>query len=201
MAPNVCRKTSKDHFLEATPKNGQQNLHDNFLGKFGNVWAKILCTPKNPLAPTPTLRCMNLVTLFVRRLELYFVIIFCSALGFLWIDKTQGLGFYKNPVLTHQTMLDLGVNNDLPVATVVLRWAMERNVTVMPCTSNLDHLEKNVYSRTQYLRKSSLWRIDAMDGELGDPDAPDWKRPSEFLSENDKSQQSESASERGREEL
>ena len=53
MAPNVCRITSKDHFLEATPKNGRQNLHDNFLGKFGKFWAKILCTPKNSLAPTP----------------------------------------------------------------------------------------------------------------------------------------------------
>jgi len=53
MAPNICRKTSKDHFLEATPKNGRQNVHDNFLGKFGKGWAKILCTPKNSLAPTP----------------------------------------------------------------------------------------------------------------------------------------------------
>jgi len=45
MAPNVCRKTSKDHFLEVTPKKSQQNLH-NFLGKFGKIWAKIL-SPQN----------------------------------------------------------------------------------------------------------------------------------------------------------
>jgi len=52
MVPNVCRKTSKDHFLEVTPKIDLQNLH-NFLGKFGKIWAKILCTPKNSLAPIP----------------------------------------------------------------------------------------------------------------------------------------------------
>jgi len=37
-------------------KNGRQKLHDNFLGKFGKFCAKILCTPKNLLAPTPMLR-------------------------------------------------------------------------------------------------------------------------------------------------
>jgi len=53
MAPNICRKTSEDDFLEITPKNSPQKLEDNFLGKFGKIWAKILCTRKNLLAPTP----------------------------------------------------------------------------------------------------------------------------------------------------
>jgi len=53
MTPNVCRKTSEDQFLDVPPKNGQQKLHDNFLGKFGKIWAKIFCTPKTLLAPTP----------------------------------------------------------------------------------------------------------------------------------------------------
>jgi len=47
MAPNICRKTSEDDFLEITPKNSPQKLEDNFLGKFGKIWAKILCTRKN----------------------------------------------------------------------------------------------------------------------------------------------------------
>ena len=33
MAPNVFIKTSEDHFLDVTPKNGRKMLHDNFLGK------------------------------------------------------------------------------------------------------------------------------------------------------------------------
>jgi len=39
-------------FLEVTPKNGPRKLEANFLGKFGKIWAKILCTPQNLLAPT-----------------------------------------------------------------------------------------------------------------------------------------------------
>jgi len=61
MAPNICSKTSKEHFLEVTTKNGRQNLHDNFLAKFGKIWAKMLCTAKNSLAPTPVAN--RLVTL------------------------------------------------------------------------------------------------------------------------------------------
>jgi len=52
VAPNVFRKTSKDHILEVTPKKGRQNLH-NCLGKFGKIWAIILWKRKNSLAPTP----------------------------------------------------------------------------------------------------------------------------------------------------
>jgi len=55
MPPSVCRKGSEDHFLEVTPRNGRQNLHDNFLGKFRKIWAEILFTPKNLLAPAPML--------------------------------------------------------------------------------------------------------------------------------------------------
>jgi len=46
MAPNVFRKTRVDHFLDATSKNGRHMLNNNFLGKFGKIWAKILCTSK-----------------------------------------------------------------------------------------------------------------------------------------------------------
>jgi len=46
MAHNICRKTSKDHFLEITPKNGRQNLHGNFLAKFGKIWAKCFAPQK-----------------------------------------------------------------------------------------------------------------------------------------------------------
>jgi len=55
MAPSVCRKWShtKNH-----PKKGVHDLwgrksHKNILGKFGEIWAKILRTPKNFPAPTP----------------------------------------------------------------------------------------------------------------------------------------------------
>jgi len=34
-------------------KNDRQKLHKNFFGKFGKIWAKILCTAKNLLTATP----------------------------------------------------------------------------------------------------------------------------------------------------
>jgi len=67
MAPNTCRKTSEDHFFEVTPNNGPQKLEDNFLGKFGKIRAKILCTLKNLFAPTPMHLSISGVYVFVSR--------------------------------------------------------------------------------------------------------------------------------------
>jgi len=46
MARNACRKTSEDHLWR---------LHQKTVGKscMTTFWAKILCIPKNLLAPTP----------------------------------------------------------------------------------------------------------------------------------------------------
>jgi len=46
MAPKVCRKTSEDHFQEVAPKNGPEELEDNFLGKLRKIWAKSFEPPK-----------------------------------------------------------------------------------------------------------------------------------------------------------
>ena len=53
LSPNVCRKTSEDHFLKGHTKKRSAKVAQNFLGQFGKIWAKILCTPKNLIAPTP----------------------------------------------------------------------------------------------------------------------------------------------------
>uniref|UniRef100_H2ZBH9 NADP-dependent oxidoreductase domain-containing protein n=1 Tax=Ciona savignyi TaxID=51511 RepID=H2ZBH9_CIOSA len=93
-----------------------------------------------------------------------------SALGFFWIDKTQGMGLEKNPVLKHEVIIEGSTSQDLPVASVVLRWAMERNVTVMPCTTNVDHLEQNLNSRLYPIPDRVLTAIDKLDNEMGNPD-------------------------------
>jgi len=51
--PTFEEKQVKTIFWRSHQKNGPQELEDNFLGKFGKIWAKIHCTPKNLLAPTP----------------------------------------------------------------------------------------------------------------------------------------------------
>jgi len=56
----VLQKSSKwrPFIWRSHHKNGRQKLHDNFLGKFGKIWAKILCTRKNLLFPTTMLMCI-----------------------------------------------------------------------------------------------------------------------------------------------
>jgi len=53
LSPNVCRKTSEVHFLKGDIKKRSAKAAQKLLGKLGKIWAKILCTPKNLLAPTP----------------------------------------------------------------------------------------------------------------------------------------------------
>ena len=50
----------RPYFWRSHHKNGWQKLHNNFLGTFGKNWAKILCTPKNLLAPTPMVGTISL---------------------------------------------------------------------------------------------------------------------------------------------
>jgi len=52
-SPNVCRKTSEEHFLKGRTEKRSAQVAQKLFGKFGKIWAKILCTPKNLLAPTP----------------------------------------------------------------------------------------------------------------------------------------------------
>jgi len=69
MAPNIVwlqktgsqglQKNTWRPFWETHHKNGGQKFHDNFLGKFAKIWAKMLCTPKNLLAPTSICQTIN----------------------------------------------------------------------------------------------------------------------------------------------
>ena len=46
MALKVCRKNKwRPFLLRSHHKTGRQKLHDNFLGKFGNIWAKSSAPP------------------------------------------------------------------------------------------------------------------------------------------------------------
>jgi len=57
--PRFAEKQVKTIFGGSHHKNGRQKLHDNFFVKFAKLWAKILCTPKNLLAPTPMCQTIN----------------------------------------------------------------------------------------------------------------------------------------------
>ena len=64
MASKVCRKTIEDNFVEVAPQKRSAKVARQFLGKFGKILTKILCTPKNLLAPTPMV--CSIMTTFPR---------------------------------------------------------------------------------------------------------------------------------------
>jgi len=57
--PRFAEKQVKTIFWGPHHKNGRQKLYDNFFGKFGKIWIKILCTPKDLLASTPMCQTIN----------------------------------------------------------------------------------------------------------------------------------------------
>ena len=59
----------------------------------------------------------------------------------------DGLGYDVNPVLNHYVIVEAAVATDVPTSTYVLRWAMENDVIVIPCSKNSFHLELNMAAR------------------------------------------------------
>ena len=53
MAPNVCRKTSENHYFGGHTKKRSAKCARQIFAQVWEIWAKIFCTPQNLLAPTP----------------------------------------------------------------------------------------------------------------------------------------------------
>merc|ERR1712048_818443 len=49
---------------------------------------------------------------------------------------------------------------------VALRWAIERNITVVPRTNNVTRLEENFNFKDFLLENDDLDKLDALEGEL-----------------------------------
>ena len=58
-------------------------------------------------------------------------------------------GYDVNPVLEHKDVVESAMYSLLPTTSAVLRWAISRNVVVIPSTTNEDHLQKNLETRKQ----------------------------------------------------
>ena len=56
LSPQRLQDNKWRPFFKGHTKKRSAKLHKNFLGKIGKIWAKILCTPKNLIAPTPMVR-------------------------------------------------------------------------------------------------------------------------------------------------
>lgn len=76
-----------------------------------------------------------------------------------------------NPVLKHPLIKEFGLSTDIPPATAILRWAMHRNVVVIPSSANPDHIETNYFSHQMSVPSSMLGAVDSLDGTFTEDDA------------------------------
>lgn len=99
-----------------------------------------------------------------------------STLGAVW-NGERGLGYRINPVLSHDTIVRAAFSSDIPASSFVLRWTMEKEVIAIPCSTNLEHLDKNLAVRhlVSIDPTASEW-LDGLDGQLGNPENNGWKK-------------------------
>ncbi|XP_078695535.1 uncharacterized protein LOC144924346 isoform X2 [Branchiostoma floridae x Branchiostoma belcheri] len=65
-----------------------------------------------------------------------------STLGTQWMYMRQGQ--YTNPVFTNTFLLKLSESLDASVANIVLRWALQKGVIVIPRSVNAEHIQNNL---------------------------------------------------------
>ncbi|XP_066273849.1 uncharacterized protein [Branchiostoma lanceolatum] len=65
-----------------------------------------------------------------------------STFGTQWMYMKQGQD--RNPVFTNPFLLQLSKTLDTPVANIVLRWALQKGVVVIPRSVNAEHIRNNL---------------------------------------------------------
>lgn len=70
----------------------------------------------------------------------------------------------KNPVLTHETIVKLAETHDRSVAEVVLSWARQRDMSVIPRSTKQHHIQElaNMLTEPPFLSLQELELVDAM---------------------------------------
>lgn len=85
-------------------------------------------------------------------------------LGGMW----TAMGLEENPILTSSLLTDLSTHYDYFVPSVVLRWAIQKNVTVIPRSSNKNHLAQNLRALDTKISEVDIAEIDSMATILDD---------------------------------
>ena len=76
-----------------------------------------------------------------------------------------------NPVLTHPVLKRIARKAGRSVASVVLSWAVQSDVGVIPSSRNRAHIEESATTKLGFLSKAEMRAIDNLDGSLcrGEP--------------------------------
>ncbi len=78
------------------------------------------------------------------------------------------MGLGENPILTSSLLTDLSTHYDYVVSHVVLRWAIHNNVTVIPRSSNQNHIAQNLRSLDISLSEYDIQEVDSMASVMDD---------------------------------
>eukprot|EP00794_Sanderia_malayensis_P015359 gene15359-16936_t len=87
-----------------------------------------------------------------------------STLGGMWLQ----MGIDENPILTSSLLTDLSTHYDYVVSHVVLRWAIHKNVTVIPRSASPNHIAQNLRSLDIRLSDYDIKEIDSMGSIMDD---------------------------------
>jgi len=84
----------------------------------------------------------------------------------------------RTEVLDDEVVRELATAYDRPPAAVVLKWAIERGITVIPKSSNPDHIRANAALFDWEMDAADLARLDERDRDTPVYDTPtrDWSR-------------------------
>jgi D-xylose reductase len=84
----------------------------------------------------------------------------------------------ENPLLLeHPTILEIATEMQRTPAQVLLRWATQRNIAVIPKSNNQQRLEQNVHCTDFELTQEQIKKISDLNIELRFNDTLDWNVP------------------------
>ncbi|XP_019630143.1 PREDICTED: uncharacterized protein LOC109474297 [Branchiostoma belcheri] len=86
-----------------------------------------------------------------------------STLGGMWTDwifRRKAVERTKNPVLTSSILAKLSKTLDIPVANIVLRWALQKGVVIIPKSVKKEHILNNLQVLNMELNELSVRIID-----------------------------------------
>lgn len=109
--------------------------------------------------------CICLPCLVTSNQFLFFIVVlFYSTLGNMYIRE----GFEKNPVLTDKGIKHIAQSYDASPAQVVLKWALESDVIIIPQSRNPNHIETNFHLHQIFLSDKDKEYFEQLDGKLGE---------------------------------
>jgi diketogulonate reductase-like aldo/keto reductase len=89
---------------------------------------------------------------------------YCSQQGIAVVawSSLAGTSLQTLTALTQQTLQDIALTHQRPVAQILLRWSLQKGVAIIPGTGNPHHMKENLQVYEFELTQDEMQRIDAL---------------------------------------